>query len=460
MSLVAPTLTAPVSGAILRTTSPAFEGVALATSSVELLEGGVVRGTATAAGTGDFQLQVAVPFAQGPHTVIARSRLGGRVSPASPAVAFKVDTVPPPAPIITLPKQGVTINESDVTVFGTAEDNSTVTVREGSLVLGSATATTGVFAMVATGIGAGSHTITATASDGAGNVSMPSVAVTFSVKAPTSISPLLGTRGSLAVTSATSAMNPFNPSTGETNQLTVAGFLLATRPRAAREPFTAILTRKVVSIVTGQTIGTFTTTSLMPSASRAQPNPSFMVASTWNGTMANGNVVPPGGYLTQSTVSLGQDIPQGWLPGSAGSPLPPNCGPAAGVGPGGVPGNGPGGPGNGNGLGNGPATLPLDGPCITDSLQLLQIVNVLAPLPAQPPPILSPCNVDPLTGRLKMELCNGLDDNCDGRIDEGPACGLTTDCPCQLLTCVQAGVTCGTAPDGCGGLLSCGGVCQ
>jgi hypothetical protein len=62
------------------------------------------------------------------------------------------------------------------------------------------------------------------------------------------------------------------------------------------------------------------------------------------------------------------------------------------------------------------------------------------------------------------EVCNGLDDNCDGRLDEG-ATGIEGDacrvdvqaiCACQPTTCAAQGKNCGSIPNGCGGTLNCG----
>lgn len=53
----------------------------------------------------------------------------------------------------------------------------------------------------------------------------------------------------------------------------------------------------------------------------------------------------------------------------------------------------------------------------------------------------------------RTEQCNGLDDTCNGQIDEG-TCHVTTGCACQPKKCGD--VPCGSSqPDGCGGELNC-----
>jgi hypothetical protein len=54
----------------------------------------------------------------------------------------------------------------------------------------------------------------------------------------------------------------------------------------------------------------------------------------------------------------------------------------------------------------------------------------------------------------RREECNGLDDTCDGQIDDGDVCSVSTNCACAPKTCAQ--VPCGSPqPDGCGGVLNC-----
>ena len=77
-----------------------------------------------------------------------------------------------------------------------------------------------------------------------------------------------------------------------------------------------------------------------------------------------------------------------------------------------------------------------------------------------PPRMYGPrCGVNEWTGLPYVEQCNGLDDNCDGRIDEGDVCSLpqSQTCPPTPITCGAR--TCGTIPDGCGNILVCGAPC-
>jgi len=67
------------------------------------------------------------------------------------------------------------------------------------------------------------------------------------------------------------------------------------------------------------------------------------------------------------------------------------------------------------------------------------------------------CGLNPFSGWPRAETCNGVDDNCDGRIDEAPACDQKQQCPAEAHACGQQ--TCGDLPDGCGNIVTCGGPC-
>ena len=87
----------------------------------------------------------------------------------------QIDTTAPAAPVIT----GDTINTNNsVTLTGTAEANSTVTVYDGTTSLGTTKASAGGAWTYTTGtLAAGTQTLTATATDAAGNTSSASNAV-------------------------------------------------------------------------------------------------------------------------------------------------------------------------------------------------------------------------------------------------------------------------------------------
>ena len=97
---------------------------------------------------------------------------------------------------------GIT-NANTLTLTGTAEANSTVKVYDGATLLGSATANgSGAWSYTTAALANGAHSLTATATDAAGNISSASsaMAVTIDTVAPvapsiTSFSPDSGTVG-------------------------------------------------------------------------------------------------------------------------------------------------------------------------------------------------------------------------------------------------------------------------
>ncbi|MFN8446265.1 MAG: Ig-like domain-containing protein [Caldilineaceae bacterium] len=109
------------------------------------------------------------------------------------------DLVPPLPPLILSPLSGAILSATLPTIQGIAEANSVIDVyANGSVVCSTTTDGVGTFScMVSTTLPTGSTTITATATDGVGNVGLPSLplAITIDTLAPAApilVSPLSG----------------------------------------------------------------------------------------------------------------------------------------------------------------------------------------------------------------------------------------------------------------------------
>lgn len=73
------------------------------------------------------------------------------------------------------------------------------------------------------------------------------------------------------------------------------------------------------------------------------------------------------------------------------------------------------------------------------------------PTPQQPPECLN--GINPITGAFIPEDCNGVDDNCNGAIDELGVCDVPACNTCVPTTCTTN--RCMSLPDGCGAVLTC-----
>ena len=173
---------------ITKATILTLAGTAAANSTVAVFDGATELGTTSVNGSGAWSF-VTGTLANGAHSFIATDTdAAGNVSTASAALNVTVDTVPPPAPVIA----NDTINSnSSVTVGGSAEANSTITLFDGSTELGTATANVGgVWSYTTGALANGTHSITATDTDTAGNVSGASAAVAVTVGNVAPVAPI------------------------------------------------------------------------------------------------------------------------------------------------------------------------------------------------------------------------------------------------------------------------------
>ena len=159
--------------------TPTFTGTTAAGLQVELvMDGSVVLGSTTSASPSGNWSITASSMPDGAHLVVARVHETNGIISTSTALAVVIDSTPPAKPSIAGIATDTGISSTDgitsdktLTLNGTAEADSVVTIFEGSTQLGTATANSSgawTFSDIRT-LADGSHLYTATATDVAGN---------------------------------------------------------------------------------------------------------------------------------------------------------------------------------------------------------------------------------------------------------------------------------------------------
>ena len=156
-------------------------GTAVANSTVNVYDGTKLLGTAAANSSGAWSFATAA-LTNGAHSFTATDTVSGTTSAASSAFNVTIDTTAPSAPVIGSNSVSPT---NIVTLSGTAEANSTVTLFDGTKQLGTVTAnTSGIWNFATAALSAGSHSFTAKDTDVAGNTSAVSSTLNLALTTP------------------------------------------------------------------------------------------------------------------------------------------------------------------------------------------------------------------------------------------------------------------------------------
>ena len=157
-------------------------GTAEAFSQVSLLRNENQIASIQADASGNFSFTTA-PLADGLHSFTATATdVAGNISSASVPVDVIVDTLAPNKPIIVSPESGTILSGTAITISGTAEPESRVDVYDNEQMIGfDITDADGVFELSNQVFNEGEHTLTAIATDAAGNASEISESVTLIV---------------------------------------------------------------------------------------------------------------------------------------------------------------------------------------------------------------------------------------------------------------------------------------
>ncbi|WP_047624953.1 BapA/Bap/LapF family large adhesin [Enterobacter sp. ZOR0014] len=230
-------ITGPItSGQTTDDTVPRLVGTSEPFATVNIYEGTTLVGTGTADGTGNWSILLNTTLTTGAHSFTAQATdAAGNTSVSSASFSLTIDTTPPALPVLTsilddvgnaatpVANGGLT-NDSQPTLSGTAEAGSTLKIFDNGVQIGSVTATGGAWSFTPSpALGNGSHNLTFTATDAAGNVSAPTAGYVINVDtlAPAApvISSVIDDVGSVTgpVTGPTNDTRPTLSGTAEAN---------------------------------------------------------------------------------------------------------------------------------------------------------------------------------------------------------------------------------------------------
>ncbi|MBW4515173.1 MAG: DUF4347 domain-containing protein [Timaviella obliquedivisa GSE-PSE-MK23-08B] len=176
--------------------TPTIVGKADPGIEVSLFDNGILIGTATTDGNGDWSFTPSTPLSEGAHPITVKAKDGaGNLGAASSPLTITIDTLAPAAPgglDLTEASDDGTSNTDNITsdntptITGNAEPNSTVELFDGTTSLGTTT-TDGSGAWTFTPSSpllVGTYSVTAIATDAAGNTGAVSTSLPLTITAP------------------------------------------------------------------------------------------------------------------------------------------------------------------------------------------------------------------------------------------------------------------------------------
>lgn len=182
-------------GQLTNDAQPTLNGITEPNAIVTILSNGTIIGTANADISGNWSFTPTNALAQGENIfTVTATDAAGNTSGASTSFTILVDSIAPSAPVIltvqdnTAPttgpiSNGQISNESRPALSGTGEIGATITVLSDGQPIGTTIVGAGgswSFTPSAA-LGNGQHTLTVTATDSAGNTSLPSGGFTYTV---------------------------------------------------------------------------------------------------------------------------------------------------------------------------------------------------------------------------------------------------------------------------------------
>ncbi|ECU9894940.1 BapA prefix-like domain-containing protein [Salmonella enterica subsp. enterica serovar Saintpaul] len=198
-----------VSGQLTNDATPTLNGRGEAGATINVyLDGNPASiGTTTVNSDGTWSFTPQTPLANGSHTfTLSATDPAGNSSAVSSGFVLTIDATPPAAPVIasvadnTAPVTGIvpnggSTNETRPTLSGTGEAGTTISIYNGSALVGTAQVqANGSWSFTpSTSLGAGVWNLTATATDAAGNTSAASEIRSFTIDTTAPAAPVIDT---------------------------------------------------------------------------------------------------------------------------------------------------------------------------------------------------------------------------------------------------------------------------
>ncbi|MCS5452236.1 BapA/Bap/LapF family large adhesin [Enterobacter huaxiensis] len=200
---------------------PTFSGISEAGATITVYDNGIQIGTTKADANGNWSFTPSTALANGNHSITTTATdAAGNTSAPSTAATFIVDTVAPAAPVVTslnddvLPNTGAlsnggSTNDQRPQLSGTAEAGSVVTIYDNGIAIGTANVgSNGSWTFTPqVNLSEGNHQITVRATDVAGNLGVPSPAISISVDITAPDRPSVALNGAGTVASGTAEAN-------------------------------------------------------------------------------------------------------------------------------------------------------------------------------------------------------------------------------------------------------------
>lgn len=200
---IAPQTGAVSNGGSTNDQRPQLSGTGEAGSTVTIYDGGVAIGTAVVASNGTWTFTPSVDLSESTHQITVRATdAAGNTGPASPVFTLTVDLTPPDAPtaIVLTDDTGnirgtiTSVAPTDASLpilAGTGEPGGTITIYDNGVAIGTTTVLpNGTWSVTPDGpLPDGTHSITVTETDAAGNQSTASEPVIFTVDTTPPLAP-------------------------------------------------------------------------------------------------------------------------------------------------------------------------------------------------------------------------------------------------------------------------------